>query len=774
MTKQELPVIILKGIILLPNNDIRLEFDNDVSRDIIDASEMFHECKVFIVSNENPLEETVDIKKLPNIGVVARISHRLELPNGKTRLIISGIHRAKVFEYLDSTNNEGILEAIVSPIKETHLEAKQQEILIKKLRRELDFYTKSIPYVSNGIISQIKNVTNLDKMTDIVVPFLDIENSRLMNYLKETSSVERLTMILEDIYDETEVYQIEKQIDNKVKRNLDDNQRQFILKEKLKEIKKELGDSSVKENEIKKLKEKADKLELSPKIRNRFDEEIERLDAMTDSSPEVNVVRNYVEWLVNIPWNKFTKDNNEIDDILNRLNETHSGLEELKTRFIEYVAVRKTTNNVKSPIICLVGPPGVGKTSFVKALSSALNRNFVKVSVGGVNDEAEIVGHRRTYLGANPGRIIQSLKKAKSMNPVFLIDEIDKMTKDHKGDPASALLDVLDPEQNKFFSDNYIEEEVDLSDVMFITTANYVENIPEPLKDRMEIIELSGYTEFEKLEIAKKYILPKTCSEHGLDYNLIEIDDSSILKIIREYTKESGVRELDRLLSKIIRKIVTHLFREKIALNKIKIDNKLVLKYLGKPPYESNFIFKNEIGVVNGLAYTNYGGDTLKIEVNYYKGHGKLNLTGSLGEVMMESAKIALTYVKANYKAFGIDYKMFKDYDLHIHVPEGAVKKDGPSAGIAITTAIISALTNSRVDSKLAMTGEITLRGNILKIGGLKEKSIGALRCGIDKIIIPKSNLNDLDNLPYEVTNKISFIPVENYIEAIKIMRRGF
>ena len=774
MTRIELPVIILKGIILLPNNDIRLEFDNDISRDIIDASEMFHECKVFIVSNENSLEETIDINRLAKYGVVARISHRIELPNGKTRLIISGIKRAKVVEYLDINKGNNILEAIVTPVEDIKLDSKEEDILIKKLNRELDFYTKAIPYVSNGIIEQAKNSKNLEEVTDIVVPFLDIEKTRLMSYLKEENSVERLTMILEDIYNETEVYQIEKQIDNKVKKNLDDNQRQYILKEKLKEIKKELGDSSIKENEIEKLKNKASKLKLNSKLQERFEEEISRLEAMTDSSPEVNVVRNYVEWLLNIPWNKYTTDNDDLDSIMKKLNETHSGLEELKERFIEYVAVRKQTNNIKSPIICLVGPPGVGKTSFVKALANALNRNFVKVSVGGINDEAEIVGHRRTYLGANPGRIIQSLKKAKSMNPVFLIDEIDKMTKDQKGDPASALLDVLDPEQNKFFSDNYIEEEVDLSDIMFITTANDALNIPEPLRDRMEIIELSGYTEFEKLEIAKKYIIPKTCKEHGIDYNNIKFDDYAILFIIREYTKESGVRELDRIISKIIRKIVTSLYKNKIKINKLNIDKDLVLKYLGQPIYTDNFIKHNEIGVVNGLAYTPYGGDTLKIEVNYYKGTGKLNLTGCLGEVMMESAKIALAYVKANYKHFGIDYKLFKDYDLHIHVPEGAVKKDGPSAGIAITTALVSALTNSRVDSTLAMTGEITLRGNVLKIGGLKEKSIGALRCGINKIIIPKTNVSDLEKLPSEVLTKITFIPVSNYMEAYKIMRRGF
>ena len=773
MTKTVLPVIILRGIVLLPGNDIRFEFDNDVSKNIIDAAELFHDNNVLIISKKDPLEESIDFKSLPKMGVISKISHKMELPNGKTRLVISGIKRAKVEEYLNDTKNEDILEAIITEMKTKKIDEKQEEALIKKLNREIEYYTKTIPYVSNSILSLINNITSLDKMTDVIVPYLGIDLDRSMTYLNEINPIDRLTYILEDIYNETEMYKIEKQIDSKVKHEIDENQRQFILKEKLKEIKKELGNTSIKENEISKIKNKLETLDLDDKIRDRIEDELNRFESLNETSPEVNIVRNYIEWLLNIPWNTYTKDNDDLDLIMERLDKSHSGLKELKERFIEYIAVRKRTNNLKSPIICLVGPPGVGKTSFVSSVASALDRNFVKISVGGMNDEAEIVGHRRTYLGASPGRIIQSLKKAKSMNPVFLIDEIDKMTKDQKGDPASTLLEVLDPEQNKYFSDNYIEEEVDLSNVMFITTANYIENIPEPLLDRMEIIEMTGYTEFEKLEIAKNYLLPKICKEHGLNGSVI-IEDELIIKIIREYTKESGVRELERVLSKIVRKIITTLVRKKISMNRINVDQKMIDKYLGKPRYENNFDTKNEIGVVNGLAYTPYGGDTLKIEVNYYKGKGSLELTGSLGKVMEESCMIALSYIKSNYKKFGIDYKLFKENDIHIHVPEGAIKKDGPSAGIAITTAIISSLTNARVDEKLAMTGEITLRGKILKIGGLKEKSIGALRNGIDKIIIPKENLNDLDKLPDEVKDNIKFIPVDNYIEALNIMRSGF
>ena len=771
--KTQLPVIILRGIVLLPNNDLRLEFDNDISKNIIEESLLFHDSKVLIVNKENSLEETISTDDLPNIGVLSSISHRLELPNGKTRIIITGIKRVNVDKYLDIKNNK-ILEAYISNIPYNKIDYNEENILIKKLKRELEFYTKAIPYVSNGILSQIEKVKSLNTITDIVVPYLGLEKERMLEYLKESDPIERSAMILQDIYNETDAYNIELQIDNKVRRNIDDNQRKFILQEKLKEVKKELGDKSLKDTKILEYKNKLEILDLEPKIVEKIEEEIKRLEAMTDLSPEVSVVENYLDWIFSIPWNKYTKDSEDLTDIYNKLDQSHSGLQELKDRFVEYVAVRKKSNNVKSPIICLVGPPGVGKTSFVRALAYALNRNFVKISVGGVNDEAEIMGHRRTYLGAKPGRIIQSLKKAKSMNPVFLIDEIDKMTKDQKGDPASSLLEVLDPEQNKYFSDNYIEEEVNLKDVMFITTANYIENIPEPLKDRMEIIELSAYTDFEKMDIFKNHLLPNILKEHGLNKKSVSISDDLILKIISNYTHEAGVRELSRVIEKLVRKIITDLMKKRLSINKISVDEEMIIKYLGLPKYEENKSKKNEIGVVNGLAYTSVGGDVLNIEVNYMPGTGKLKLTGQLGDVMQESANIAFSYVKSNYKLFNIDPKMFKNYDFHIHVPEGAVKKDGPSAGITLTTALISVLTNSYVDSKLAMTGEITLRGNILKIGGLKNKTIAALKYGIDKVIIPKSNLNDVLELPKEVRNNIKFIPVDNYIEAFKIMRGGF
>lgn len=772
MIKTELPVIILRGIILLPNNDIKLEFDSDLSKNIIDVAELFHDNKILVVSNENALEENVNLNELPKIGVISKISHKMELPNGKTRLIITGIKRANVVDYLNKQQNNDILEAIVEEIEEEKLTEQEENALIKKLSREIEYHTKVIPYVSNSVLSIISNEKSLDKLTDIVAIYIQNDASRLIKYLNETSSKERVKLILEDIYNEQEMFEIEKQIDSKVKQTIDENQRQYILKEKIKEIKKELGDISLKENEINKIREKIEKLNLNDKIKERLEEEIIRYENIVESSPEASVIRNYIEWLINIPWNIYTKDNDNLDDILNKLNESHNGIDKVKERFIEYIAVSKKSKNINSPIICLVGPPGVGKTSFVYSLAKALDRKFVKMSVGGVNDEAEIIGHRRTYLGASPGRIIKGLKKAKSMNPIFLIDEIDKMTKDQKGDPASVLLEVLDKEQNKYFSDNYIEEEVDLSNIMFITTANYIEDIPEALRDRLEIIELSGYTEYEKLEIAKKYLIKKVCIEHNIESIKIEIKDETILKIIRCYTKEAGVRELERVIEKIIRKLVTELMRKKIAINKFTIDDKTVEKYLGKEIFDYNKEAKNDIGVVTGLAYTKFGGDTLPIEVNCFKGNGNLTLTGSLGDVMKESAKIALSYIKSNLKTFKIDYRAFKEYDIHIHVPEGAIKKDGPSAGIALTTAIISLFTNKKIDNDIALTGEITLRGNVLKIGGLKEKSIGAIRSGIKKIIIPKDNLNETKEFEDEIKNNIEYIPVSNYTEIFEILWR--
>ena len=769
MIKTDLPVILLRGIVLLPNNDIRLEFDSNTSKNIIDIAELFHDNNILVVSQKNPLEESPNIKELPKIGVISKISHKIELPNGKTRIIITGIKRAVIHEYLNLNKTTEMLEAITSSIEEEKVEPKEEQILTRKLYRELEQYIKTVPYTSNSVLSTITSINNLSKMTDIIVPHLHIELDRMHKYLQETSSYKRLQMILEDIYSDEEMFEVEKKIDVQIRDSLDNSQKEYMLREKIRLIKKELGESNIKEDEVDNLREKIEKLDAPLKIKNRLKKELNRLDSLTQMSPEINVVENYIDWLLDLPWNIETEDNDDLNKVKNILDNSHYGLEKVKTRIIEYLAVKQMTNSLKGPIICLVGPPGVGKTTLAFSIAKAINRNFTKISLGGVSDEAEIKGHRRTYIGANPGRIIQGIKKAKSTNPIFLIDEIDKMTKGINGDPASTLLEVLDPEQNKYFSDNFIEEEYDLSKVMFIATANYIENIPEALRDRMEIIELNGYTEFEKLDIAKKHLIPKITKEHGLNINNIEFDDDVLLFIIRYYTKEAGVRELERLISSIVRKVVMNVIKknDKELITKISKNN--IDAYLGKKKYYFN---SNEnayqIGVVNGLAYTSYGGDTLPIEVSFYKGKGKLVLTGSLGDIMKESAQIALSYIKCNYELFDINYDDLVNNDIHIHVPDGAVPKDGPSAGITVTTALISAFSKLKVPKKIAMTGEITLRGSILPIGGLKEKSIGAYRNGIKYIFVPKENMRDLDEMPKEIKDKITYIPVVNYKDVYK------
>ena len=744
--------------------------DKKISDTIIDEALLFHNGKLLVVNQADNLEETFDIKSLPKIGIVSQIVSNIELPNGRVRVIISGLYRTNVVKYLNLKDDNSILESFVEDFKKEEIKD-NEELLIKKLYKEIESYINHVPYISNSILTVLMNTKSLSEMTDIIVPNLNMPIERMFEYLNEISAVKRNEMLLSDIYKEKQSFEIEKELDLKVKKNIDGNQREFILREKLKNIKEELGDISNKEDELETLRNEIEELDAPIKVKERLNKELKRYENLSSMSPELNIIRNYIDWLLNLPWNISTIDNDNLKEVKKSLDDSHYGLDKVKERIIEYLAVKQMTNSLKSPILCLVGPPGVGKTSLAFSIASAVKRNFVKMSVGGVNDEAEIMGHRRTYIGASPGRIIQSLKKAKSNNPVFLIDEIDKMTKDLKGDPASSLLEVLDPEQNKFFSDNYIEEEFDLSKVMFIATANYIEQIPEALKDRLEIVYLSGYTEYEKVDIVKKHLLNKVCEEHGISSKKVEIKDDIILDIIRCYTKEAGVRELEREIATIIRKIVATVVTNNIKFEKVTITKKELIKYLGKEKYSVVKELDNPIGVVNGLAYTNYGGDTLPIEVTFYKGSGKLELTGSLGNVMKESASIALSYIKSNYKQYGIDYNDLIKNDIHIHVPDGAVPKDGPSAGIALTSSLISAFSKLKVSSNIAMTGEITLRGNVLAIGGLKEKSIGAYRNGIKKVIIPKDNIKDLDDVPKEIKKEIDYIPVSNYTEVYDIIK---
>lgn len=759
MKKHNLPAILLNNIVLLPDNTLKLEFNKTDENNVIDMSLLFHDGYILVASEMND--------KIGDIAVLSRIENKIELPNGNMRIDIIGLKRVKILKFMNLNKKNEPLESMIQNLEKEFIDEEREKILVNKITKELKNYSKNIPYISNSFINIIEKETNLEKLIDIVVPNLSSTQEKLIDYLNTISIIDRSEMLLKDIYKDKEIFKIERNLDLKVKKELDKSQQEYILREKMKLIKEELGDIVPKETEIDKLKRQARNLKCSEDVKERLLFEINRYDSIPSMSPELNITKDYIDWLLKLPWNVFTKDSDNIKDAKKILDDSHYGLEEVKERIIEYLAVKKNTNTLNGPIICLVGPPGVGKTSLAKAIAKCLNRKFVKISVNGISDEAEIMGHRKTYVGACPGKIIYSLKKCGSCNPVILIDEIDKMGRDYKSDPVNSLLTILDKEQNKTFTDNYIEEEFDLSNVIFILTANNIEDIKGPLRDRLEIINISGYTEFEKLNIVKNYIWPKILKNNGVDEKKVIIKSNELKKIIKNYTKESGVRELERQIDKIIRKIVTENVIKDIILDQIIIDEKMIKKYLGNEIYSFNKTYKSQVGIVNGLAYTPYGGDILPIETNYYKGSGNLILTGSLGEVMKESASIALSYIKSNYKLFDIKYDILKNNDIHIHIPEGAIKKEGPSAGIALTLCLISSLSNKKIPNNIALTGEITLRGKVLPIGGLKEKSLGALQAGIKKIIIPHDNLKDLEKLPKEVKNNIEFIPVKDFKEVV-------
>jgi ATP-dependent Lon protease len=753
--KFNLPVIVLRGTILLPEAEIKLEFDDNISKSILEESYLFHDNNLLIVTQKGT-DQNVLINELPKMGTIAHIERKLELPNGKIRIVLKGIRRASIIEYLNVSENS--IESIVSHIRKQNVSEETNKGIIRKLNLELENYINKVPYMSNSLLSLISNTDDLEKITDIIVNYLPVDINRKLEYLFEINPVIRSEMVLEDMYKEEQLFNIEKNIDIKVRKELDNDEKNFYLKEKIKQLKDELGEVSTKDQEVENLKVQLANLDLDDNVRNKILYEINRYESMPNTSPEVSTVRGYIDYMLSLPWNKYTNDIDDFKIIKDSLNKSHFDLYDVKERIIEYLAVRKYSSRICAPIICLVGPPGVGKTTLAKSIAHSMGRNFTKISLGGVDDSSIIKGHTRTYLGATPGKIIDAIKRAKSSNPVFLIDEIDKMSNNYKGDPTSALLEVLDSTQNKHFKDNYIEEEYDLSNVLFITTANNVDNISSELKDRLEIINIDGYTELEKICICKEYLIPKICYSHGIKN--IKISDNNILDIIRYYTKESGVRELERLISKIVRKIVTN----KVINNKrINLTINSVEEYIGERIYDKEDMISG-VGIANTLVYTPYGGDVIAIETSHYKGNGDLILTGSLGDVTLESAKIALSYIKANYRSFNIDYELFND-DIHINIPNIAIKKEGPSAGVSITTSLISTLSNLEIKGNIAFTGEITLRGNILKVGGLKEKIMGAYMNNIDKIFIPYSNLKDLNDIPEEIKNKINIIPVSNYMD---------
>jgi len=575
-------------------------------------------------------------------------------------------------------------------------------------------------------------------------------------------------MLLQDLHLHKYFYDIESKIDDDVKKNINESQKEYYLREKIRAIQDELGDKVKKDSDVEALRNKIKEAKMPKNVEEKALKELGRYQSSSFNSPETGIIRTYLDFLVSLPWNNESVDSDDINKAKEELDKDHYGLEKVKDRILEYLAVKIMNKKNPQAILCLVGPPGVGKTSLAKSIAKALNKQFVKESLGGVRDEAEIRGHRRTYIGALPGRILQSIAKAKTNNPVFLLDEIDKLSSDYKGDPTSALLEVLDPEQNRIFSDHYLEETFDLSKVFFICTANYIGNIPAPLRDRMEIVELSSYTEYEKFEIAKRHLIPKQMSLHGLKEEQLEITDQAIYSVIQNYTRETGVRELERFIGSIIRKTIKKILTEKVS--KVVVSAENIEDLLGKSRFTNNKVEDNDqVGVVTGLAYTQYGGDTLAVEVCYYSGDGRLVITGKLGDVMKESAHAALSYVRSNAEKFGIDPKIFKTNDIHIHVPEGAIPKDGPSAGVTMVTALVSALSNRKVRHDVGMTGEITLRGRVLPIGGLREKSIAASRSGLKTIVIPSENLRDLDEIPTSVKSNLEIISVKTIDEVLEI-----
>lgn len=760
MIETNLPVLYLRDSVLLPFNDIRLEFNNENDKKILNISEEKYDGHLLLVNLKDPLEVSPDPQKLPKIGILGKIKSKLDLPNGITRVVLSGIDRVQI---ISLNENNDILYSFVVPTKEYDYNEVEASALRRVLYRKLDEYIDISPYMSNTVIGRITEVKNISKLADIIVEELPLEYNEALKYIEIVNPMYRIKEIIGDLSKEIETVRLENEIEDNLKIKLEEEQKEYMLKEKIKLIKEELGEVDLKESDIEKIRNKMKSLDLPINIVKRLNEELDRYSLTSAASPEVTTIRTYIDWLLSLPWNKLSKDNTDIKKITEVLDNSHFGLESVKKRIIEYIAVKKKTNTSNSPIICLVGPPGVGKTSLANSIAKALNKDFVKVSLGGINDEAEILGHRRTYVGASPGKIIQQMKKATTSNPVFLIDEVDKLTKDYKGDPASALLEILDKEQNTKFCDNYIEEEFDLSNVMFILTANNISNIPAPLLDRLEIIELSSYTIYEKLNIAKYHLIPNLLNDYKVKN--IKFTDEAIQKIITFYTKEAGARDLYRQIDSIIRKAIINNDKN----SRIVIDAGDVEAYLGANKYNITINdINNKTGIVNGLAYTAYGGNILKVTCTLYPGKGNVTLTGALGDVIKESIYIALSYIKANNTMFKIDYKIFEEVDFHFHIEEGSIPKDGPSAGITIVTAILSLLKNKIIPNNVSMTGEITLRGKILPIGGLKEKLIAATTNGIDTVYLPLESSKEFSLLPPEVRDNLNIILVEDYEDVYK------
>jgi ATP-dependent Lon protease len=755
------PVLPLRDIVVFPGMIVPLFVGREKSVKALEEV-MRDDKHILVVTQKNAQDDDPSPEEIYETGTIASVLQLLKLPDGTVKVLVEGLRRATIDKYLQTVD---YFEAEATTLPEPEEDATELEALSRSAQSEFENYVKLNKKISAEVVNAITQIPNHSKLADTIASHLVIKIEQKEDLLSTASVMERLQKILGLMEGEIGVLQVEKRIRSRVKRQMEKTQREYYLNEQMKAIQRELGDGEEGSNELTELEEKIKKTRLSKEARLKADAELKKLKTMSPMSAEATVVRNYLDWLLTLPWGRKSKVKRDLVYAEQVLDEDHYGLEKVKERILEYLAVQSRTGKLKGPILCLVGPPGVGKTSLGKSIAKATGREFIRMALGGVRDEAEIRGHRRTYIGSMPGKVIQSLKKAGKSNPLFLLDEIDKMGQDFRGDPSSALLEVLDPEQNNTFADHYLEVDFDLSDVMFVTTSNTL-NIPGPLMDRMEIIRLSGYTEDEKFEIARRHLIPETLKENGLQPQEFVLDDEQLMAVVRNYTREAGVRNLKRELSKLMRKAVRDIMVKKTLT--VTITPELLEEYLGPPFFRNDKLdVEPQIGAVTGLAWTSVGGEILTIEGVMTHGKGRMTVTGNLKEVMKESITAASGYVRSRAIDFGIKPPLFDTRDIHLHVPEGATPKDGPSAGIAMATAIVSLLTGIPVRNDVAMTGEVTLRGRVLPIGGLKEKLLAALRSGIKTVLIPEENTRDLKEIPANVTEGMEIIPVSRMDEVL-------
>jgi len=757
------PLLPLRGLLVYPSMVLHLDVGREKSVKALEKAMVEDNLILLCSQSEVNIEEPTQ-EDIFRIGTVANVRQMLKLPNGTIRVLVEGMERAEIIQYTDQAD---YYEVIARELPEEENNDPEVSALMRTVLSQFENYINLSKKVTPETLAAVSDIDEPGRLADVITSHLSLKIKDKQEILETIDVRKRLEKLLDILNNEREVLELERKINQRVKKQMEKTQKEYYLREQMKAIQKELGDKEGRAGEVEELRSQLQELQLPERVHEKVEKEIDRLEKMPASSAEGGVIRNYVDWLLALPWTNKTEDDLDIAKAEQVLDEDHYGLEKPKERVLEYLAVQKLVKKMKGPILCLVGPPGVGKTSLARSIARSLERKFVRISLGGVRDEAEIRGHRRTYVGAMPGRIIQGMKTAGSLNPVFLLDEIDKMASDFRGDPSSALLEVLDPEQNNTFSDHFIEIPFDLSQVMFVTTANALHNIPRPLLDRMEVLYIPGYTEIEKLQIANRYLLPKQKSEHGLEPEQLQVDKAALLKVIREYTRESGVRNLEQQVAALCRKAAKRIVTNESDSIVIGADD--IKDYLGIPKFRYGMAeLEDQVGTVTGLAWTEVGGETLTIEVTVVPGTGKLTLTGKLGDVMKESAQAAFSFTRSKAAELGIDPDFHEKLDVHIHIPEGAIPKDGPSAGITIATALISSLTKRHVARDVAMTGEITLRGRVLPIGGLKEKSLAAHRAGYKKILLPKDNERDLRDIPDSVKNDVEFVPVSHMDQVLE------